>query len=181
MNTAITLLTDDDLDAWLDANEATRGRGHLHRLARFWQEMQEGKRLIWAAWAIQGATPGADHPENGKIFLGHISLQHTSFYPPFRKQHIPEIVDVWVQPDFRRHSIGRRLLGQAVDFARQNGAPAIGLGVGVTKSYGAAHVLYMKQGFMPDGSGLWVDGEQAGEAQQITLGPEAILMWVKPL
>ena len=173
MSAKITLLTDEMVMPWLDANEVTRGRDHMHRLIRFWQEMQEGKRLIWAAW--EKGTEGED------VFLGHISLQPVSHYPPFKQKHIPEIVDVWVQPYARRRNIGQRLLQKAIETAREGNSVAIGMGVGVTSSYGAAHIMNSKQGFMPDGSGMWVGGIQAREAETIKLGSDAILMWVKIL
>lgn len=168
MTTTITLLHDDLLDVWLAANEASRGISHESRLLRFWQEMLDGKRLIFTAW-------------DDEIFQGHITLQTQSEYPPFRKQNIPEIVDVWVQPLARRKGIGQQLLDVAIDQAKKNNAPAVGMGVGITREYGAAHVLYGKNGFAPDGSGFWVMGEQAGEHETVSLGPEAIMMWVKTL
>ena len=176
MSVKITLMTDEKLDAWLDANEEARGRDHVHRLIRLWQEMQESKRLIWAAWeAVENEEDVVDKSH----FLGHITLQATSHYPPFKKQHIPEIVDVWVQPQARRRHIGQALLQKAVETARKGNAPGVGMGVGLTKNYGAAHIMYSKHGFMPDGSGMWIGGSQAGEMETLTMGPDAILMWVK--
>jgi GNAT superfamily N-acetyltransferase len=168
MTIEITLLQDDLLDQWLAENERSRGIFHTERLLRFWQEMLDEKRLIFTAWDL------------GQ-FLGHVSLQMQSEYPPFRKHAIPEIVDVWVQPEARQQGIGQALLDAAIMQARKRKAPAIGMGVGVTAEYGPAHILYGKNGFSPDGSGLWVEGIQVGELDKIKLGPEAILMWVKPL
>ena len=168
MTIEILLLSDDLLDEWLAENEHSRGSFHTERLLRFWQEMLDGKRLILTAWGPDG-------------FLGHVTLQAQSEYPPFRKHHIPEIVDVWVQPHVRQQGIGQILLERAVDQAKKQHAPAVGMGVGITAEYGPAHILYGKNGFAPDGSGLWVDGVQVGEREKITLGPEAILMWVKAL
>jgi GNAT superfamily N-acetyltransferase len=168
MTIKITLLNDDMLDEWLAANEYSRGILHTERLLRFWQEMLDGRRLIFTAW-------------RGHEFMGHISLQRQSEYPPFRKKHIPEIVDVWVQPGFRRSGIGQRLLDTAITEARRMHAPGVGMGVGITAEYGAAHVLYSKNGFAPDGTGLWVQGHQAEEHDRIHLGPEAIMMWFKTL
>lgn len=176
MTKKITLLTADRVEAWLEANERTRGKSHVYRLIRFWQDMLDGDRLIWAGWDYAQADA-----DGQPLFLGHISLQKESQYPPFRKYRVPEIVDVWVQPEARRTGLGQRLLQKAIDAARQDGAPAIGMGVGLTKSYGAAHLLYGKNGFAPDGTGLWVEGVQPGEDARIRLGPDAILMWVKPL
>jgi GNAT superfamily N-acetyltransferase len=168
MNIEITLLHDGLLDQWLAANEASRGIVHTERLLRFWQEMIDGKRMIITAW-------------NGDKFAGHITLQLQSEYPPFRKQNIPEIVDVWVQPESRRKKIAQQLLDIVIDAAKQQNARAIGMGVGVTREYGAAHLMYSKNGFAPDGTGLWVQGAQAKENEKITLDPDAILMWIKTL
>jgi GNAT superfamily N-acetyltransferase len=168
MSLEITLLHDDLLDQWLAANEASRGIVHTERLLRFWQEMLDGKRHIVTAW------------QNGD-FAGHITLQLHSEYPPFRKQNIPEIVDVWVQPQFRRKGIAQQLLDVVIEAAKKRHAKAIGMGVGVTRDYGAAHLLYSKNGFAPDGTGLWVQGTQAKENEKITLDPDVILMWVKIL
>lgn len=166
--TEITLLTDALLDAWLEANIAGRGDSHLRRLLQFWQEMLDGKRLIWAAWDAQE-------------FLGHITLQTTSEYPPFRKNGIPEIVDLWVAPGARRRKAGSKLLQAVVKEAKRRKAAAIGLGVGVTADYGAAHRLYSLAGFVPDGSGLWVQGRAGRTGDKILLDHRAILMWVKTL
>lgn len=164
----ITPLNDAQLDGWLDANIASRGQAHLERLMRFWQQVQDGKRVIWAAW-------------EGDAFLGHITLQYTSEYPPFKRGRIPEIVDVWVEEKARKKGVGRKLLKRVIREARKMKSPAVGMGVGVTFSYGAAHRLYATEGFMPDGSGLWVQGYQAEETETIKLGYDAVLMWIKPL
>jgi len=168
MTIEITLLNDDLLDEWLAANETGRGHYHTERLLRLWQETLDGKRYIFTAWKNGG-------------FLGHVTLQIQSEYPPFRKHRIPEIVDVWVQPFARQQGIGQALLDAAIHQARLQSAPAVGMGVGITAEYGPAHILYGKNGFAPDGSGLWVEGVQVGEHEKIALGPEAIMMWVKPL
>jgi GNAT superfamily N-acetyltransferase len=168
--TEITIapLTETQFDAWVDANLASRGEGHLHRLMRFLQEVQGGKRLIWAAW-------------RGDEFMGHITLQDHSEYPPFRKAKIPEIVDVWVEPAARRNAIGRRLLRTVTRHVHKINRLAIGLGVGVTSDYGAAHCLYASEGFVPDGTGLWAQGHQVKAGETVTMGYDTLLMWVKLL
>ena len=168
MTITLAPLHDELLDGWIAANEESRGETHTTRLLRFWQEMLEGKRLILTAW-------------EGDKFIGHITLQHVSHYPAFRKAGIPEIVDVWVQPEARRKGAGQKLLDAAITAAKKYQALAIGMGVGVTQEYGSAHILYGKNGFAPDGSGLWVMGRRAEEFDEVILSPEAILMWVKNL
>lgn len=156
-------------DSWLDANIASRGPDHAHRLTRFLQQCENGERLIWAAWDAAGR------------FLGHITLQYGSEYPPFHRRRIPEIVDLWVEPAARRHGIGKKLLVEVIAEGKRIKAPAIGLGVGITRDFGAAHCLYAKTGFIPDGSGVWAQGHPTQEGDVITLGHDVIMMWVKGL
>lgn len=168
--TAITpkILVRADVEDWIDANVAARGIDHVRRLARFWDEAEQGSRQIWVMWY-------------GDIFLGHITVQPQSAYPAFKKAGIPEIVDLWVAEQAREQGVGARLLIKAIEYARENRSPAIGLGVGVTHDFGPAHCLYFKHGFRPDGTGLWVKGRQPSMGDKIALCEQALLMLVKPL
>lgn len=163
---SIAPLTSAQADLWMQAQLETRGEDQFRRLAQLWDETQDGMRAILAAW-------------RGDNFCGHVTLVWQSYYPPFRKHNIPEIVDLWVDERFRRQGIGRQLL-EAIDaLAATRNPHAIGLGVGVTKSFGAAHVLYHTYGFAPDGSGLWVDGVNVDNGTHAVLDDNAILMMVK--
>lgn len=171
----ITILTTDQINDWMDGNLAARGDHHLRRLAHFWQEAEKGDRIIWAAW-------GEEPDDTGKCpFLGHITLQEESQYPPFQRNKIFEIVDLWVHPDARQHGIGRQLLRATIDYARAHNCTALGLGVGVTHDFGAAQRLYVHEGFVPDGTGIWVQGHQPDEGDTISLQDGVIMMWVKTL
>lgn len=165
---SITILTDDQIENWLDQSAALRGEDHLRRLIGFAQDMQDGRRIIWTA-------------RDGDRLLGQVTLQHESEYPPFRKGGIFEIVDLWVDHAQRRNGVGRGLLNIAIEYARARHCPAVGLGCGVTANFGAAHCLYASRGFMPDGSGLWVQGHQAKMDETVTLGEGVLMMWVKAL
>ena len=55
---------------------------------------------------------------------------------------------------FQRRGIGSRILAVAEDLASQTSG-TICLGVGLHSGYGAAQRLYVKRGYMFDGSGLW--------------------------
>lgn len=168
--TTITILPlePENLQAWIDANVATRGGAEIPRLSRFWDDMQEGRRVIFAAW----------HDDD---FLGHITVQDVSEYKDFRIGRIPEIVDLWVQPTHRKRGIAKALLHEAEKYARAKGANALGLGVGITAEYGPAHRLYASRDFKPDGTGVWVAGVNIASGQEIIADDNALLMWVKEL
>ena len=107
-------------------------------------EQESGQRLVLVA-TIKG------------IFAGYLTIVWESSYPPFRESRIPEIVDFNVLPKFQRQGIGTQLM----DAAEQNIAArssTAGIGVGLTHDYGAAHILYIKRGYIPDGQGIsWND------------------------
>lgn len=165
---SILPLAQSSVQEWIDANAATRGDTEVPRLARFWDEVKSGKRHLWTAWA-------------GTIFLGHISVLDQSDYAPFRIKKIPEIVDLWVQPDLRRRGIARQLLLEAENYAIKKKSGALGLGVGITADFGAAHRLYAASGYRPDGNGVWAQGRQIKAGDKITIDDAVMLMWVKPL
>lgn len=173
----ISILTTDQMHDWMDGNLTGRGDEHFRRLAGFWQDVENGDRVIWAAWETNGENGGNEQNR----LIGQITVQHGSHYPPFGRNGIFEIVDLWVHPDSRKHGIGRQLLHHAIDYAKAQNRPAIGLGVGITHDFGAAQRLYISEGFMPDGTGLWVDGHQAKEGEKLVLGDGVIMMWVKNL
>ncbi len=164
----IALLDAARVDAWMDANIATRGLEELRRLSAFYSDVQQNSRLIFCAWA-------------GEEFLGHITLQNHSEYAAFRRCNIPEIVDLWVQPDARNRGVGRLLLEKLCDHAKAKAAQTIGLAVGVTSDFGAAHRLYNAHGFRPDGSGLWVQGKNAVRGDHVRLDDDVVLIWIKNL
>ena len=69
---------------------------------------------------------------------GYVTLLWTSRYPPFARHGIPEIVDLNVVPDRRRHGVGDALVAACEDAARAAGRTTIGLGVGLYADYGSA-------------------------------------------
>lgn len=161
-------LTSEKIDAWMDANIVTRGGEEVPRLARFLDDAERGTRVIFAAWS-------------GDNFLGHITVQDQSLYMPFRRAKMPEIVDLWVQPDYRRHGVGKLLLQAAVEYARSKKATAIGLGVGITDEFGPAHRLYALEDFKPDGMGAWANGVHVKTGDTITVNDGVLFMWAKEL
>lgn len=66
----------------------------------------------------------------------------------------PEIVDFGVLEKFRRLGIGSSLMDAAEQIASQY-ADTVYLGVGLHSGYGSAQRMYVKRGYIPDGSGVW--------------------------
>jgi GNAT superfamily N-acetyltransferase len=86
-------------------------------------------------------------------FAGYLTIDWQSGYPSFRATRIPEIVDFNVLMRFRRRGIGSMLMDEAERRVAARSA-VVGIGVGLTPDYGAAHILYVKRGYVPDGLGV---------------------------
>lgn len=55
---------------------------------------------------------------------------------------------------FRERGVGSRLMDAAETIAARY-ADTVYLGVGLHSGYGAAQRMYVKRGYIPDGSGVW--------------------------
>ena len=86
--------------------------------------------------------------------LGYGSLLIHSEYPPFKKDGIPEIHDVWIFEEYRKNGLGSMLIRHLEHLAKKKKCRKIGIGVGLYKDYGSAQKLYSKMGYCPDGEGV---------------------------
>lgn len=85
---------------------------------------------------------------------GYISVYPNSEWGAFGGKGYPEIVDFGVLEKFRRLGIGSRLMDAAEQIASQY-ADTVYLCVGLHSGYGSAQRMYVKRGYIPDGSGVW--------------------------
>lgn len=131
---------------------------------RYWQEQDSGYRsVILAEW---------DHE-----FAGYLTIKWQSDYPAFQEQNIPEVVDFNVLKKFQRLKIGSQLM----DEAEKKVSNTIGLGFGLTEDYGAAQVLYIKRGYIPNGSGLMKDNRSIKLGETILVDHSLVLYLQKRL
>ena len=73
---------------------------------------------------------------------------------PFGGKGYPEIVDFGVLEKYRKQGIGTVLMDIAEEIAAAY-ADVVYLGVGLHSGYGSAQRMYVKRGYIPDGSGVW--------------------------
>ncbi len=100
---------------------------------------------------------------------------------PFRGKGWPIIVDFNVLKKYQRKGIGSRLMDAAEKIAGRY-ADTVCLGVGLCDSYGAAQRMYVKRGYIPDGSGVWYQGRQCVQYETVcTVDDELILYFSKKL
>lgn len=95
---------------------------------------------------------------NGEV-AGYVTLLPATNIGPYAGKNIPEIVDFNVLIKFQRMGIGSKIMDAAESIAKEKSG-AVSLSVGLHYGYGSAQRMYVKRGYIPDGSGVWYRGEQ---------------------
>lgn len=85
---------------------------------------------------------------------GYVHVYPNPENGPFANRGYPEIVDFGVLEKYRRNGIGSRLMDAAERIASEY-SDTVWLGVGLHSGYGSAQRMYVKRGYIPDGSGVW--------------------------
>ena len=85
---------------------------------------------------------------------GYINVYPDSKWGAFAGRGLPEIVDFGVLEKYRRNGVGSALMDAAEAVAARY-ADAVYLGVGLHEGYGSAQRLYVKRGYIPDGTVVW--------------------------
>jgi ribosomal protein S18 acetylase RimI-like enzyme len=88
------------------------------------------------------------------VFAGYTTLRPQANAGPFAGKGIPEVSDFNVFIKYRRKGIGNKILDIAESIAQKQ-SNTISLGVGLHSGYGSAQRMYVKRGYIPDGSGVW--------------------------
>lgn len=97
--------------------------------------------------------------EYNNDFAGYTTLRPQSLAGPFANKGMPEVADFNVFIKYRRKGIGSKILDIAEGMASDM-SHTITLGVGLHSGYGSAQRLYIKRGYVPDGSGVWYRDNQ---------------------
>lgn len=163
---SITVLTQADIPALIELTKS-----HVSETGYFeqsWTEQQEGKRRVFLAWQEEKLA-------------GYVHLNRFPKYFPFRHLGIPEIQDLFVHTYFRCQGIGEALIKACEEEALSSQVSTIGIGVGVTKNFGAAQRLYMRLGYLPDGSGVVFERENLSNGEIRPIDDRLCLMLTKDL
>jgi GNAT superfamily N-acetyltransferase len=93
---------------------------------------------------------------------------------------IPEIVDFNVLKRYQRKGIGTALMDEAEKSIKRVSDIA-GIGFGVYKDYGAAQILYIHRGYIPDGNGLVRDSVPLNKGDVVTIDDSIVFFLIKNL
>jgi ribosomal protein S18 acetylase RimI-like enzyme len=166
-NLEIRLLQKNDIQPIAAAFARLGWNKPASQYQRYLKEQQAGERLVLVA-------------SDGGIFAGYLTILWESPYPFFWQAGIPEIVDFNVLPKFRRQGIGSRLMDEAEALIAER-SPVAGIGVGMTADYGAAQILYVKRGYIPDGRGLSQDSRLLTYGDHLILDDSLAIYFTKSL
>ncbi|WP_068775001.1 GNAT family N-acetyltransferase [Paenibacillus sp. FJAT-26967] len=111
---------------------------------------------------------------------GNVNIVWQSDYPYFKEYRIPEIQDFNVLIKYRRHGIGTMLMNKCEEMISER-FDAAGLGVGLFHDYGEAQILYANRGYIPDGKGIYKNGEYLSYGQKVIVDDDLNLFFVKKL
>ena len=114
-------------------------------LTRYFKEQESGEREVLVA-EVEGAL------------AGYITILSCAKQGPFAEIY-PELSDFNVFEPFQNQGIGKLLLEEAEKRVRLI-SDKVTLGVGLHSGYGPAQRLYIKRGYIPDGTGVWYQNHQ---------------------
>lgn len=89
---------------------------------------------------------------------GYINIYPNSEWGAYANRGYSEIIDFGVLAKYRNNGIGSKLMDIAEQIAFSY-ADVVYLGVGLHSGYGSAQRMYVKRGYIPDGSGIWYKDE----------------------
>jgi GNAT superfamily N-acetyltransferase len=169
MHTSVLIreMAPQDIDGVVAAFAAQGWDKPQAQYQRYLDESRQGLRTVLLA-------------EYEEHFGGYLTIVWNSSYPPFRAAGIPEIVDFNVLIKFRRRGIGTALMNEAERLIRNRSTTA-GIGFGMTEDYGAAQILYIKRGYVPDGNGMVKNGQAVRHGDPIVVDDDLAIYLTKQL
>jgi ribosomal protein S18 acetylase RimI-like enzyme len=155
--------------------EVATAQGARHE-ARYFEtclaEQEKGTRAVYVAEDPSQTIPSQTIPPQTippQTIIGYVQLIWSPLYLPFRRLKIPEIQDLNVIPAMRQRGMGKKLVEACEVAAREKLYHMVGIGVGLHTRFGAAQRLYVRMGYIPDGTGVCYDDQTvtAGELRAV--------------
>ena len=134
--------------------------GYLH------EQAQGLRQVLVARWQGEAA--------------GYLTLRPQAKAGPFAGKGWPEIVDFNVLQKFQRKGIGTRLMACAEEEAAKV-SRTVCLWVGLHNGYGPAQRMYIKRGYLFDGTGVWYQDKRLEEGAPCANDDELVLYLSKYL
>ncbi len=116
---------------------------------------------------------------DGRI-AGYATLLPHDLSGPFKDKNIPVIVDFNVLEKYQKQGVGAAII-DSIENSVKEYSPMICLGVGLHYGYGSAQRMYVKRGYIPDGSGVWYGNERLEQYEPCMNDDDLILYLSKEL
>ena len=168
MEIVTKIATPDDRDHIRALESILQSRTEFNFVDLLFKSMAAGERSIIIGFIDDRAA-------------GYVVLNWMPTYNIFARLNIPELQDLNVLADDRRHGLGAALVTACENLARARKCSEIGLAVGLTQNYGAAQRLYVRMGYMPDGQGISYDRQNVKPGDKHLVDDDLCLMMVKSL
>lgn len=156
-----------DIERFVDAFEAQNWHKTNELFEGYYNEQENNKIKVIVA-------------EVNEEVAGYATLFPEAIFGPFAAKNIPEIVDLNVLIKFQDKGIGNKMMDVLEGIAREN-CESVSLAVGLHKGYGTAQRMYVKRGYIPDGSGVWYKGKQLEPYTECVNNDDLILYFFKQL
>ena len=140
-NVIYRAMVHEDIERILAKYPGYVGSGPRKHVESIFNEQERGLRTVVIA-------------ECGDEIVGYITLLPSAKNGPFKNQDIPAIRDLIVYEEFQEQGIGTELMNRMEALAAET-SDMVCLGVGLHGISGAAQRLFVKRGYVPDGSGVW--------------------------
>ena len=108
---------------------------------------------------------------------GYINVYREAVEGPFAGTGWPEIVDFGVLMKYRRRGVGTALI-RAAERIAAGYADTVCLAVGLHNGYGAAQRMYVKRGYIPDGSGAWYRGKNCTPYDTVYTNDDDLVLYL---
>ena len=148
-------------------------------IAQGWVHQKVDKYLMRLNDQKNGKCVALTAEYQGNV-AGYLNVYPNSAGGPFAGKGYAELVDFGVLKKYRNHGIGNILMQTAEEIAKKY-SETVYLGVGLHRDYGSAQRMYVKRGYVPDGSGLWYKGRQLEPYAPLENDDEAALYLSKRL
>jgi len=112
----------------------------------------------------------------GDSIAGYATLLPNDEIGAFANRSIPVVCDFNVLKKFQRQGVGSALMDEIEKTAKQM-SNEICLAVGLYKDYGTAQRMYVKRGYVPDGSGVWHNGRNL-QPYEACVNDDDLVLWM---
>jgi len=164
-NLIIRSLQVNDAKSFTDEFQKQGWNKPIEIIQKYYDDQQNSRRQVLVA-------------EIDNNVAGYLTILPKDENGPFKNKNIPVICDFNVLIKYQRTGIGNILMDIAESIVMQT-SDSICLGVGLHSGYGPAQRMYVKRGYIPDGSGVWFQDKLATPYTTVENGDDLVLYMSK--